>query len=37
MEKKKSKRLREAIVIAVIWVCLGLIILELQSNIHNIL
>lgn len=37
MEKKKSKRLGEVIVIAVIIVCLGLIVLELRSNIQNIL
>ena len=35
MEKSKSKSLAEPIVIAVVVICLGLIILELLTNIQN--
>ncbi len=33
MEKKKGKPLTQTIVIAVVTICLGLIILELFSNL----
>ncbi len=35
MEKQKRKRLTETIVVAIVVICLGLIILQLKSNIHN--
>ena len=35
MEKKKSKRITETIVVTVAIICLGLIILQLKTNIQN--
>ena len=35
MEKEKENRIVKTLTMAVIIICLGLIILELQMNIHN--
>lgn len=37
MEKTKNKSISETITIAVVIICIGLIILELLTNIHNTL
>lgn len=37
MEKKKTNRLGETLLIVVIVICMGLIILQLHVNINNVL
>lgn len=37
MEKKKSERITQIIVTVIVLICLGLIVLELYSNIENTL
>ena len=35
MEKQKSKIIEEIIVVTVVVICLSLILLQLEKNIHN--